>query len=333
MRSSPRSLRLARAGSFVAVARSAFALAFALTLSTSTRAHAGETDDTVMLKNGGRVRGIVVEEDPAKGVRIKLPGGELRAIPAKDVDRVVYGAAPSPAPPPPPAPAPVPTMSPSPVAMGALQIVSTEPARASLDGGEVGPTPTLVNATAGGHRVEVVFDDGGTAQRFVYVRGGATETVTLAPSGAHRAWHAHAGPHFGFDAGFSFDFDGKPHTYGGGTVGFVYNQGLTQAMELRVGVAAVIADGKAFVIGAEVPVWLRFHLGATYLMGVGVHAGLLSVGGNAGGAFGPSASVLGFRFGPSRDWEIRIDDAVSFGSVFKDNTFVENTLVLTHLFL
>lgn len=67
-------------------------------------ARAGEAEDTVFLVNGGRVRGTVMEEDPAKGVAVKLPDGSVRRIAPADVKRVQYGAE---APKPPPLPAPV----------------------------------------------------------------------------------------------------------------------------------------------------------------------------------------------------------------------------------
>src|SRR5512133_3945944 len=47
--------------------------------------------DTVFLNNGGRVRGTVVEEDPARGVSIQLPGGEQRTLQPGEVYRIQYG--------------------------------------------------------------------------------------------------------------------------------------------------------------------------------------------------------------------------------------------------
>lgn len=47
--------------------------------------------DTVFLKNGGRVLGTVVEEDPGRGVSIRLPGGEQRNLKPSDVYRIRYG--------------------------------------------------------------------------------------------------------------------------------------------------------------------------------------------------------------------------------------------------
>lgn len=46
--------------------------------------------DTVFLQNGGRVRGTVVEEDPARGVTVQVPGGQLRTVPPGEVFRIEY---------------------------------------------------------------------------------------------------------------------------------------------------------------------------------------------------------------------------------------------------
>lgn len=53
-------------------------------------AHASDTGDTIFLRAGGRVRGVVIEESPTKGVQIKLPTGEVRTIQADQVERVAY---------------------------------------------------------------------------------------------------------------------------------------------------------------------------------------------------------------------------------------------------
>jgi hypothetical protein len=46
--------------------------------------------DTVFLKNGGRLRGEVIEADPKVSVTIQLPGGERRKLPAAEVLRIEY---------------------------------------------------------------------------------------------------------------------------------------------------------------------------------------------------------------------------------------------------
>jgi hypothetical protein len=49
-----------------------------------------DTRDTVVLANGGLLRGIVFEQDPRAGVGIKLPDGSTRRVKAADVKKVLY---------------------------------------------------------------------------------------------------------------------------------------------------------------------------------------------------------------------------------------------------
>lgn len=91
------------------------------TLALATFLAAAAAYDTVLLQNGGRVVGTVVEENPATGVTVQIPGGQLRTIPTGEVFRIEYrdgtfgvvGAKPRAEPPPaegaPPAPAAAPT--------------------------------------------------------------------------------------------------------------------------------------------------------------------------------------------------------------------------------
>ncbi len=66
------------------------AAAGAVVLAGST-SWAGEGQDTVLLKNGGRLRGTVFAEDPVQGVSIKLLDGTTRNVPPAEVARVEYG--------------------------------------------------------------------------------------------------------------------------------------------------------------------------------------------------------------------------------------------------
>lgn len=83
--------------------------------------------DTVYLANGGRARGLVVEDDPAAGVTIQLADGSFRRYARGEVARVEFAArdagpaasaavTPSPSAPPPPqaAPPPPPQTAPPP---------------------------------------------------------------------------------------------------------------------------------------------------------------------------------------------------------------------------
>jgi hypothetical protein len=86
------------------------ALAAALALGgllASPPARAGEATDTVLLTNGGRMRGAVMVENPQKGTSIKLLDGSVKHLAPGEVRQVLYGETSPPAPPPsaPPAPA------------------------------------------------------------------------------------------------------------------------------------------------------------------------------------------------------------------------------------
>lgn len=65
----------------------------AAVLAASTLASAGDADDTVLLGNGGRIRGTVMEQDPKSGVSIKLVDGTVRKLKASEVKAVEFGKA------------------------------------------------------------------------------------------------------------------------------------------------------------------------------------------------------------------------------------------------
>lgn len=46
--------------------------------------------DTVFLTNGGRLRGTILEDDPARGVTLQMIDGTLRSLPRSEVSRVLY---------------------------------------------------------------------------------------------------------------------------------------------------------------------------------------------------------------------------------------------------
>src|SRR5262245_1185793 len=92
-------------------------------VSVAPSAHA---DDIVFLKNGGRVRGTVLESDPSAGTRIKLLDGSIKSLKPGEVDHVDVNnnAATPPSQTAPRAPSAV---TPPPVIAGALRIASEEP--------------------------------------------------------------------------------------------------------------------------------------------------------------------------------------------------------------
>ena len=77
--------------------RRSLCVSIALALSTIAGLAHADADDIVFLKNGGRMRGVVMLEDPKQGVKIKLGDGSVQQIAPGDVDHIEYG---KPAPPP-----------------------------------------------------------------------------------------------------------------------------------------------------------------------------------------------------------------------------------------
>lgn len=48
-------------------------------------------DDVVLLSNGGRIRGTVIEADPREGASIKLEDGSVRRFDAGEISTIRYG--------------------------------------------------------------------------------------------------------------------------------------------------------------------------------------------------------------------------------------------------
>ena len=291
-----------------------------------------EGPDIVLLKNGGRLRGTVVEENPSTGVRIKLPTGTIKTVAAKEVDKVEYGGgratgapsgtppSPSTTPPAPPAdaqPAPLPPLAEAAptAATGSIHVVAAEPGTISVDGGEVGPAPVDVrNLAPGPHRVHIAFDAGGKGDVTVLVQEGETKEVRMALSSARLAGAARAGvrPFVGAEPYFVVDANGfNGDTVGGGVrlVGGM-NLGIVPAVDFRA--AGVVGLGKeigTFSIPIMARPSFRFNLGSIYSMEVGGHVGFILLPTAFPNApiysiFGPDLSVLSFRFGAKRQYEL-----------------------------
>jgi hypothetical protein len=104
--------------------------------------------DTVFLRNGGRVRGTVVEEDPSRGISIQLPNGEFRKLLPAEIARVEYGqpsgsaveAGPESVKPAPPQPAAAPA-EPSASSSGPTNDSPPPPPEATLPPAGAPPTP------------------------------------------------------------------------------------------------------------------------------------------------------------------------------------------------
>jgi hypothetical protein len=278
-----------------------------------TAALGQEASDIVFLKGGGRVRGLIVEESPTAGVRVKLPDGTIKVVLAKDVDRVEYSGAksaaePAPKPEPEPAPSPEPAVELSP-----LRIESAQPGIVSIDGGEVGRAPVqLKDLAPGKHRIRISYDEGGKSEKIMFVRAGEANEVRFEKSSATKAGEAREGvkPVFTGDAvlahGPSELTSGGLRLFGG------INLGLLPAIDFRAGGAVSILGADIGIPVVMMPLHarasVRFNLGPLYSIEVGAHAGAVFALTQSDTAVwpggGPDLSVLSFRFGSERQFEI-----------------------------
>jgi hypothetical protein len=326
-------------------------LVLAVASTTGAAFAADEPDDTVFLKSGGRVRGAVVEQDPVKGVRIKLADGTIRNIPAADVKEVIFGGAgtrpgavPGPAPGPGPA-APVPGVAPPPApvppppeAAGSIRVESSVPGTVSVDDGVIGPAPVDVkNAAPGRHRVRVDFEGGGSEEMVVLVQSGQTALAKLEPSMARRAFASRKGMRFLIGAEPMFTAAGLGANFGIRGVGGI-NLGLAPAADFRVtGFFGGMwgNDFPYYQVGGQAAI--RVNIGSTYSMEFGFQGGAAFFSGNSliypFAFFGPEASVLSFRFGEQRQIEVGVRQGMTF---FAGDDFIavyEQGLTFTYLFM
>jgi len=295
------------------------ALLLSCSLLAASSALADEAGDIVFLKGGGRVRGLVVEESPTAGVRVKLADGTIKVVLAKDVDHVEYASA-KPAEPPPPEPKPEPKPEP-PALLAPLHVESEEPGIVSIDGAEVGPAPIdMKDIEPGKHRIRITYDRGGKSEKVVFVRDGERNEVRFQKSSATKAGEAREGVHLAFSGEPFFGY--MPRAFVGSVGGLRLfggiNLGLAPAVDLRVGgqIGFWGNSGIGF-LPIQGRATFRFNLGPLYSMEVGGHAGvtfLPTAEGRpvalAGG--GPDFSFLSFRFGDVRQFEITAMESFDF---------------------
>ena len=343
----------------------ALAGALSLTLAISA-AHA---EDVVHLRNGGRIRGTVIEESPTAGVRIKLADGRIRALKPEEVFRVEYdagGAAPPPgpeapaqptapgAPPPPVAPPPPPPE----IKRGDVVIRSNAPGRVLIDGAERGSPPLTVTLPEGSHKIRIDFDGGGSDAKTVLVAPGPAAEVDFSMSETRKLFGAHKrGVRVGIslEPTFAFVFH-QQLAYGGGRGTLYVNVGLAPAIDLRAGAFGTAEQGE---FGGFSPVGgvilARVNLGSFYTLSAGFQAGALiatelervSYGEPSSGevprfhddvlrpgAFlGPRWSVLGLRLGSKKQLELDVYQSVAIHADDSEMSWYENGLSLTYLFL
>lgn len=275
--------RSIRAGLFVA----------ATTLAVSGPARA---DDVVWLKNGGRLRGQVLSEDPKEGVKIKLADGRTRTVPVAEVNKVEYDDAGAAAPPvPTPPAAPTPTAPPPPPVeapkFGSVAIDAEEAGQVWFDGGEVGLAPFHMDKVpVGSHEVRIDFDAGGSAKGTVRVEEGRAASLRLAPDADEMAFRPRRGASFGMSLDGVFIYPAKtnshfkPHiqaAYGGGRLSAFVNIGVHPVVDLRVG---AYGTGAAGAYGAKL-----FPFGA--FVSTALHASQMVVNVGLQGGYAPGDEV------------------------------------------
>jgi hypothetical protein len=341
------------------------------------RAETREADspaDTVFLKGGGRLRGQVMEEDPVSGVRIKLPDGQVRTVPADKVDRVKYGKTGGDPSPPAALPRPPSTTSAAASTAGTVRVSSTEPGTVFVDGGQVGKMGTegfeISGLTPGLHRVKVEFDSGGSGEERVTVSAGSTADVSMEASTARQVFRHREGAHWGIGVGPFLEVspvykwrlsvcsatgctatdEKKDRSVGGGAaIEGLFNFGLAPAVDFRASLQVGVGGGiqGRFAFAPSALVGLRFNLGSIYTMAVGFRAGV-AIGEAPGSGdpgyvdgsssavvphFGPEVSILSFRFGESREFELDASAVLLIPTGNFDGPGVHTDLTFRYLFL
>jgi hypothetical protein len=318
---------------------------FQWTLALAALLHAASAladgGDVVLLKNGGRVRGAIVIEDPVTGVRVRLADGTVRNVAAADVQSVIYeGQAESASPPPvvaPPPVAPPPVVvAPPPVVPGFIHVETEAPATVSVDGNVVGKAPVDVrDVPPGDHTVRADFDGEGPRSVEILVQPGLLTKVTLPRDDYYRAFDSHQGLHFGVVADTSvvaYDVSGIGTALGGGSAGALAQYGVSPAVDLR-GAVFLGAAGGAFSIGSlGAAADLGFNVVASSVMSVGLRGGLSVVGGSNGATLapfvGPELSLVGFRFGAQRQLSVALSNRLLFSFITDDSRHIAKSETL-----
>lgn len=280
-------------------------LALAALLLPSLSLAAG-ADDTVFLKNGGRARGQVVEEDPTAGVTLQLPDGTFRRFKAHEIARVEYARQAQPS----AAPA---AAGDSAGLLGTLRVESSEPGTLSVDGADYGPLPqTIPRLAAGPHRVSVSFLAGDSVTRMVGVRAEGETVASFEPTPSLDAFKLHKGLHFGGGViGGIALVDGDDAAKGlrvFGRAAYAFTRVCELNADLMLGGFAdqIYRDSSGYdstitAFGIALRVDLQLNWGSIYTLDFGLDAGIIPVSENT--AFvGAHASILGFRFGEKREF-------------------------------
>ena len=234
---------------------------------------------------------------------------------------------------PPPAPAlPVPALQNdagrpvylAPVMTGGIHIAAVSPARVSVDGQDKGALPLdMPDLYPGAYHVRVELQDGTVDERNVEVVPGRMSRIFIDPSAEALAWAARRGAHLAAEAGVGLAIRRKGSWKGAeGGLGGYLNVGIIPQVEFRAGLR--LRYGSLGQLNSvtllEIPVSFRFNLGTIYTIAWGATVGKRWTNGNVDGwlypetgyFFGPEVSLLTFRFGRRRQFEVAAVQSLVF---------------------
>jgi hypothetical protein len=199
---------------------------------------------------------------------------------------------------------------------GRIYISAYGPGRVTSGGQDRGPLPLETpNLYPGTYRIRVELQDGTVDERDAQVVAGRV-TMIFIESPAEVAQRARHGAHFGFEVGAGPWVSTNPsHTGPYGSAGLFLDIGLSRVVDIRVGLRGQFGDldsGVAFLVG--IPASLRLNIGSVYAIVLGVNTGVRWTDQGIGdyrsndlGMFlGPEVSLLNFRFGQKRDFELAV---------------------------
>ncbi len=281
------------------------------------------------------MRGTVMSETPADGVKIRLADGTVLTVPPTQVDHVVYddskaGTSAEPAAPPANAPSTGPskpdTSSPiTPRRSGRLIITTTAPGKIFIENGERGQAPLdIPSIEEGTHIIRVEFTGGGSTTTRVSVAPDGITRITVEQSEGARAFADRRGAHVVISAEETVDV-GKISMIGTRVAPYI-NLGASPGFDFRVGPQLMMGvghlekvDDSKFAWSLAAALQLRFNAGSVYTFWFGGNVGAWSINSAVSGYFGSGTiptevhlspfvtaevSPLTLRFGEHHEFEV-----------------------------
>ncbi len=152
------------------------------------------------------------------------------------------------------------------------------------------------------------------------------------------AWNRiHAGPHAGIYIAPAYLrlFEPKKDTFGV-AAGVFFQFGIKPWLDLRAGLEGDATGSKQSYLAAALPVGLRFNLGPVYSLSLGGAAGIMTDTLRPAFFAGPELSLLGYRFGALKEFELRLDHTLRFhlapGKSADNLTHIRHILSLSYTY-